>query len=257
MNPLVSIFVTQEKKFIDSCAEYFRKFDNLSSKMSGLDIAFKPTKIAYDPTKHIRATRLLVGVNINELPQIVKKDKYGYEDYIKAKAEGGQYNTKGGYEEGNPNLNEYNKIMNMDKQGIDNIQKPFSYEAYKAKTSSSTAYKEQTQVPFTMTSGGYQPHQDYVPKQQWNLKMNNNNSNDTIQKINEDVNVFNPYSVISLNSPIQIAKNSINPPNAFQNPYQSQMPIYPNSDFDKMNFQYMKYSNLPIPRSNTPADFPK
>lgn len=258
LNPLIAAFVTQEKKFIDSCAEFFRKFDNLSSKMSALDIAFRPTKIIYDPTNHIRATRLLVGVNINDLPQIIRKDKYGYEDYQKKIAEGNYSQSDNGG--GNRNLNEYNKIMNMDKLGIDNLQNPFSYEAYKARLLTNTANKNDIQTPMNMSNDRFpQSNGQSMPQQQWNIKLNN--INDSEQKHHEDLNVYNPYSTISLNSPNSIPSNNINPQIGFQHPYQSQMPFQHNNEFVKMNPQinnsnFMNYSNIPS-QFNPPADFPR
>ena len=124
LNPLICTFVNEEKKFFDSCSSFFNKFDNASQKLFGLDQGFKKTPINYDATKHVRAAKLLQGVNIGNLPQIKDKHKYSYNDYQKMKTQPANnqklnqnYNNLG--QSGNANygvaVNPYNQNQNQNR----------------------------------------------------------------------------------------------------------------------------------------------
>ena len=47
LNPHLMTLVTEEKKLFDACSTWFRKYDNLSQKMQGLDRNFVKTQIVY------------------------------------------------------------------------------------------------------------------------------------------------------------------------------------------------------------------
>ena len=142
INPMIATLVQEEKKFVDNCQQFFFKFDNILIKITTLGNGFTPTKIEYDPRRHIRATRLLNGVNVNNLPEVHSKQKYTYNDYI---------NKKGGNDGGNNNNNNYGRsntsnVNNNYNNNNNNVGRsvssqqtssnvnPYSYAAYKQKT---------------------------------------------------------------------------------------------------------------------------
>jgi len=143
INPMVATLVQEEKKFFDNCQKFFFKFENILVKINALSNGFIPTKIEYDPRKHIRATRLLNGVNVNNLPEVHSKQKYSFNDYLNKKGgnEGGNNNNNGNYGRSNTsnnNNNYYNNNNNnvgrsVSSQETNNVN-PYSYAAYKQKT---------------------------------------------------------------------------------------------------------------------------
>lgn len=81
INPIVGAFIKEEKKFFDLCSNVFRRFEFVEQKVESFNRNYQSTIINYDPSKYIRANRLLMGVNTSNLPRVVNKEKYTYEDY--------------------------------------------------------------------------------------------------------------------------------------------------------------------------------
>ena len=185
--------VRNRNEKLSTCSNFCRKFDTISMKVNQLDRGFQKTPIKYDPTKHIRATRLLVGVNTNNLPKVTRKDKYIYDDYkTRAKTNtimnddafvnGTANNFSTG---GNSNQFSYDnylkksiyqttnlnppKTNNVPPQS-DNISSPFSYEAYKSKTQtlSKSQFSTYSKPPTANDDNPY--------------SFNNNNVNDPFAK---------------------------------------------------------------------------
>lgn len=276
-------FVSEEKKFFDACSGFFAKFDNISMKVSALDRGFQKTPITYDPTKHIRATRLLVGVNTNDLPQVVRKDKYSYEDYKKRAKQssnipsnniegnfGGQPSYSNSYQGSSSNnmgggsgntfsyesyLKKCNTYASTDLNPPKNNQPsstPFSYEAYKAKmkTLSKSSFDSEA------------PKQSYSNSSNNNPYSNNNprndpfSSNQVSQSYVPDTKPINNYDFGFDNS----NSNSNNIPNPYASINFNAPSNQGNDIFSKPSNSndYMKFSNLGNgQRGGFNSDFPK
>lgn len=155
LNPFICLFITEEKKLFDNCSNFLRKFDGISQKMQTLERNFVSTKITYDPTRYIRATRILDvpqnnerrGSNSGYFPnsgtvggQPQDQSSFSYEDYKKRQGgnpppgPGGNYGNSGNYggnsDYGRSNTYNYGNTSNEPKTEEAN---PYSYEAYKKK----------------------------------------------------------------------------------------------------------------------------
>ena len=279
-------FISEEKKFFDACSGFFTKFDNISMKVSALDRGFQKTPITYDPTKHIRATRLLVGVNTNDLPQVTRKDKYSYEDYknrVKQPSNnpsnngrenlGGQpsytnpyggsssTNNMGGGSSSNFSYDSYLKKsntyaptdLNPPKNNPPSSSTPFSYEAYKAKmkTLSKSSFGSEAPKPSYSNSSNSNPYSYNNPSKPSSDPFG---TNQISQSYIPDTKPINNYDFGFGNS------NTNNIPN----PYASinfNAPSNPGNDmFPKPtgSNDYMKFSNIGNgQRGGFNNDFPK
>lgn len=284
LNPLIAGLVAEEKKFFDSCSEFFRKFDGITQKVVLLDKGYQGTPISYDPTKHIRASRLLVGLDVNSLPQVTQKDKYSYEDYkqrtglAKNNPQESQvgsqinsfqpnYGNQGG---NNPNTidpNEhYAQVMGNSSQI--NPKNSFSYEAYKAKLQNipekkfdnvsssqmnnlSTFQQPQQQKSFI---NPYSNNTVFDNKPNQIMSSNDNFSQDKLKS------VPNPYAGIDFNSPLtqnygsNVYKSGFPTEPVMNNPLGNQ-PNYFNKN-QSYNPGFSNPQSNPKPGFSKPNDFP-
>ena len=150
INPLIANLVQEEKKFFDNCQTFFFKFENINVKINSLSNGFVPTNVDnYNPAKHIRANRLLNGLDVKNLSEGGStQQKYSFNDYINKKDGSGGYgrsntnnNNNNNNNFGNNNNNFGNNNNNYDvgrsvssKVNSNVNVNPYSYEAYKQKT---------------------------------------------------------------------------------------------------------------------------
>jgi hypothetical protein len=255
LNPLICTFVNEEKKFFDSCSSFFNKFDNASQKLFGLDQGFKKTPINYDATKHVRAAKLLQGVNIGNLPQIKDKHKYSYNDYQKMKTQPANnqklnqnYNNLG--QSGNANygvaVNPYNQNQNQNRsqmrsqslgpsnKGNNNL----NYNSYLMNKGNTGNNNTKNTNPFS--------YQAYLQKNKnvnmgQSINQNNNNNNNNInynpnfEDLNTGIKVFN----FANNNLGNNNFNRNNDSSIQNNPYQSQFQNpYNNNNNNQGNNNY-------------------
>lgn len=267
LNRLISGLVAEEKKFFDACADFFRKFDGITQKVILLDNGYQGTPISYDPTKHIRASRLLVGVDVNSLPQVIAKDKYSYDDY-KERAGlarnnpqqsqlGNQINAYGNNSTTiNPNEH-YAQVMG--NSAMNNPKNSFSYEAYKAKLQNIPEKKFDNPGSSQMNSQSvFQPQQKsyvnpysnntYIDPKPNSMMNNDNYAQDKLKS------VPNPYSGIDFNTPSsQIYSNNMYKggfptESVLNNPLNNQQNYFKNQSYNP------NQSNQP--GFGKPSDFP-
>ena len=254
LNPLLTTFLTEEKKFFDSCSNFFRKFDNINMKLNALERGFQKTPIQYDPTKHIRATRLLVGVNMNDLPKVTRKDKYTYEDY-KTRAKTNTIMSNDAFVNGtsnpvnNNNNNQFsyesylkrstfqttdvNPPKSNQSTSNNNISNPFSYEAYKAKTQSLT--KSNTFEEFN------KPSNTNTYQNPYSFDNNTANNNDPFSNFNSNQKLSQSYMIDT--KPTNNYDFGLDSNKDFTNPYAS------------INFNSPSTSNNPFPDNNRQNNF--
>jgi hypothetical protein len=139
INPLVATLVQEEKKFFDNCQTFFFKFENILVKINSLSNGFVPTNVDnYNPSKHIRANRLLNGLDVKNLTDASPQQKYSFNDYINKK--GGDYgrsntNVNNNNNNNNNNKGNYNSDVGRSVSSkVNSNVNPYSYEAYKQKT---------------------------------------------------------------------------------------------------------------------------
>lgn len=156
INPMISTFVEQEKKFFGTCFSLINNFYNGIYKLQS-QVPYQ--KSNYDPMKYTRASKIMEGVDTNSLPAIKMKAKYSYDDY------------KNNIQRANSCATNNISISTLNNFGNNNSQtmnKKFSFEDYKARKSSV----------------------DYSNKN--NSNINNMNINKNMNNINN--NDSNPYS---------------------------------------------------------------
>lgn len=158
INPMISTFVEQEKKFFGTC---FSLINNFYNSMYKLQAQVPYQKSTYDPMKYTRASKIMEGVDTNSLPAIKMKAKYSYDDYKNNLQRANSCATN------NISTSTFNNFGNNNGQSLN---KKFSFEDYKARKSSV----------------------DYANKN--NLNNNNINTNMNININNNNNSSNNPYS---------------------------------------------------------------
>ena len=175
LNPLICAMVNAEKQFFDSCSSFFQKFDGSNQKFFGLDRGFQKTPINYDPTKHIRAAKLLQGVNVNMLPQVKNKAKYSYQDYQK-NINQNKMNTSNNQNNGYTNSSVASNPYNINNQT--NNSNSYNYNSYiMKKNSEQTINNKNNNYSNNQSNNMKFTYQDYLKNKQQNPNNNNNDNN--------------------------------------------------------------------------------
>ncbi len=253
LNPLISSFVSEEKKFFDSCSFFMNKFENAYQKLSGLDRGFQKTPINYDGSRYVRAAKLLNGVNVGNLPQIKDKQKYSYNDYQKMKTQqinNQNYNQldQSGYSNANFAKNPYtqNQSQNQNRsqmrsQSLGPSNKGnnnFNYNSYLMNKGNTGNNNTKNTNPFS--------YQAYLQKNKnvnmgQSINQNNNNNNNNInynpnfEDLNTGIKVFN----FANNNLGNNNFNRNNDSSIQNNPYQSQFQNpYNNNNNNQGNNNY-------------------
>jgi len=229
INPMVATLVQEEKKFVDNCQKFFFKFENILVKINALGNGFIPTTIEYDPRKHIRATKLLNGVNVNNLPEVHSKQKYTFNDYLNKKGgnEGG--NNYGRSNTSNINNNNYNNNNNnvgrsVSSQQANNVN-PYSYAAYKQKTKNvqKTDFNNNNNNNNNIINNNSNFNKNSVATANFNMDNSNFNFDNTAPVNNYDFGfnsndiTNNPYNNINIQNNNSFANNTNNNTNFFDN----------------------------------------
>ena len=229
INPMVATLVQEEKKFVDNCQKFFFKFENILVKINALGNGFIPTTIEYDPRKHIRATKLLNGVNVNNLPEVHSKQKYTFNDYLNKKGgnEGG--NNYGRSNTSNINNNNYNNKNNnvgrsVSSQQANNVN-PYSYAAYKQKTKNvqKTDFNNNNNNNNNIINNNSNFNKNSVATANFNMDNSNFNFDNTALVNNYDFGfnsndiTNNPYNNINIQNNNSFANNTNNNTNFFDN----------------------------------------
>ena len=175
LNPLICAMVNAEKQFFDSCSSFFQKFDGSNQKFFGLDRGFQKTPINYDPTKHIRAAKLLQGVNVNMLPQVKNKAKYSYQDYQK-NINQNKMNTSNNQNNGYTNSSVASNPYNINNKT--NNSNSYNYNSYiMKKNSEQTINNKNNNYSNNQSNNMKFTYQDYLKNKQQNPNNNNNDNN--------------------------------------------------------------------------------
>jgi hypothetical protein len=237
-----------------------RKFENITSKVQSLDRGFKKSANTYDPTKYVRANRLLHGINVNDLPEVKHKDKYSYDDYLKSKSgQGGQGGQGGALSKSPQNYNNTSSSQNKSENNF-SFDGKFSYDNYKEQyLNKSQAGKNNSNVnnnidgfnDFDHFQNSFSNSNNITNPNLPNKSQINTNEmrHTTIIPQNDTsfdqkgMDAFNPYSSITLNQGRSVINNV---PDNFYNQGHFNLMNNPNNFNNNSGFQQVRQSNVNV-----------
>lgn len=216
INPLVTGFVNEEKRFFAAVNELFKKFDGLNAKILNMDRQFKKTVNNYDPAKFVRGHKLLTGINFSGVTfqkgEIKNNNtKFTYNDYVNKK-----------------NTSTNNTKVDAIQQNLTNQNKD-SYEHYKSNTNLENNFFTNTGNDnfsgFSAIDNNFskqnkvnnsEVHFDFMNNSVNNMNAVNKINNNSLKKttvvpqfddysssFHQDQHVDNPYGQIDLNGNIK------------------------------------------------------
>lgn len=267
----------EEKRFFESVANLFKKFERISQSFQALDRGFQKTPNNYDPTRYVRANRLLLGINANELPPVKSKEKYSFQDYLNSKGgnkpsdkSGGNTNinnmtfgNRGSNYGGNfnpyqnPNLNNqqsftsnnYNNPYEQPK--VDNTN-PYSYEAYKARINPSsnqnkTNISSNANNEFTVFENSFSNKNKSQMRDQNDMRQTTVVPPTDMYTMSQKGEQYNPYSSISLGDQSNVTNPRPSNPNysvLSNNQYMTQPGVEPQiGNYSQMTPNQFNYNN--------------
>jgi hypothetical protein len=213
INPVLSAFALEEKKFFLLGNELFKKFDNLPNRIQAMDRKCMPTISSYDPAKYVRGHKILSN-NPNVNNQNIKLGgKIG-------KGQGGNENIQGGNNVQNPsgkfdyetymkNKDNSSKTVNNNDMSSVNSSKSmdpgkFSYDNYVQQQNKQQTY---TNNEFSQIDNSFSS--DFTRKQ--NFPQGSSNRNEQFMNFQPSTDI--KQTTILQNSQVteQIHENTFNP----------------------------------------------